>query len=220
MKKMMIGMLIIMLLLPSITYVVDANELPDGNIIGWEEAVQGLMMAENLNQEEAKRRMRAAEEAVLEAYAEAVYEEDTEKYAHLDLAKALDEIKKDLDVRQIIHYICVRESFVDRRIPIFKAEMEAVLRIVQDSQGTHRIDQVLYVMSKPVRGIGPYAWIKLASGSDISFTEGSVYLWTTGYFELELPAEVSESTSTSITGHPRRYYRTDTVKGTKTYFVK
>jgi len=201
------------------------KDIKDAKKISFEEAVEKRMLSEDISYNEALEIMLKEEEEILQDYAEKIYQLEYFNLSSLaDKEKNINEIKSNIDIRSIINYVSVEQRFSYDQNTRYKAQLEAELRIVQDTSTSYIIDRVMGLTSIRIAGLYAYDWDETASDYDIAAGKKSVYMWVKGNFKVEVSGSIGggiDLPGFEVTGEVGGTvkYISDTIKGSKTYSV-
>lgn len=202
------------------------RDIENAKKISFEEAVEKRMIFENISYEESLERMIKEEEEILQNFAEKLYEENYSKSISLaDNKEVINEIKNNINVRNIINYVSIEHPFTYEHNSYYKGQLEAELRIVQDTSKSYLIDKVTGLNGRRTAGTYAGEWVGTASDYDLAVGRKSVYMWIKGYFETQVDGGVSGGITipgfnfdVNIGG--TSYYKSKTIKVDKTYSVR
>lgn len=205
-----------------IDFEVRLDQIQNGKILSFEDAVQRRMHAENISLTEARNRMIEEENSIIEEIALKRYNQSPTKSNNTTEAKEqIERIKNSINPRAIINYVSVEQVFSYQQNTRFKACLEAELRIVQDTSTSYFIDRVMGLSSRRHAGMYNYSWHQTASDYDFAPGKKSVYMWVKGYFEVRTTTNVGISGFYLNASVGDDYiYLSSTVKGTRTYSVR
>lgn len=204
----------------------DSQTMDKSKHLTFEEAVHKRMQYENITYEEALNKMTEEENQILQKHAEKLYFKKLTKDSRLDHRNVeIQKIKDSISPRSIINYVSVEKEFSYSKNKNYRACLEAELQIYQDTDKSYFIEKVVGLSSRRVAGNYSCNWIQSQSGYDILPGKKSVYLWVKGYFEVVVNS--SSGGTVSIPGFSvssslgsSSIYQSDTIKGTKKYYVK
>lgn len=188
--------------------------------ISFEEAVESIATEERPSKV-IEVQMKDEEDAILEDYAKKLYLADNKDKNNQDEEKAIEEIKNNLDPREIIDYISVTKHFTYEENPAYEATLSAVVRLVKDLDENFIIDDVLSITSQSKADPEAYKWEQIDANFDVALDKQSVYLYVKGMFETEVSAGSSSPSlqgfTVSTQDDQKKIYLSKTVKGEEKY---
>lgn len=154
---------------------INTEDLDVNDRITFEEAVSLKASHENISYEEAKEKLLIEEERILTELAQ------NQKRRFLS-NKSVEQLKTELNARDVIEYYDYRKTFTYSKCTSFKAQLEASIVVVDDYSNHKFIDRVDYIYSRRIAGEYDFDWIEKAATANIAAGKKSVRLAVSGYF--------------------------------------
>lgn len=194
------------------------SQVQETRSISFEEAVESIATEEKPSKV-IEIQMKDEEDAILEDYAKKLYLADNKEKNNQEEEKAIEEIKNNLDPREIIDYIKIIKPFTYEENPAYEATLSAVVRLVKDLDENFIIDDVLSITSQS--NADAYKWEHIDGNYDVALDKQSVYLYVKGMFETEVSAGSSSPSlqgfTVSTQDDQKKIYLSKTVKGEEKY---
>lgn len=188
------------------------SQVQETRSISFEEAVESIATEEKPSKV-IEIQMKDEEDAILEDYAKKLYLADNKEKNNQEEEKAIEEIKNNLDPREIIDYIKIIKPFT------YEATLSAVVRLVKDLDENFIIDDVLSITSQS--NADAYKWEHIDGNYDVALDKQSVYPYVKGMFETEVSAGSSSPSlqgfTVSTQDDQKKIYLSKTVKGEEKY---
>lgn len=154
---------------------INMEDLDVNDRITFEEAASLKASHENISYEEAKAELLIEEERILTELAQ------NQKRRFLS-NKSIEQLKTELNARDVIDYYNYAQTFSYSQNKNFKAQLEALIVIVDDYSNHKFIDRVDWIYTRRIAGEYDFDWIEKAALSTIAVGKKSVRLAADGYF--------------------------------------